>query len=81
MANSDVLADATPPGDEIEPTPIHRAIDCLAAVGIEVQVLRRKLQRGEGASSSELDEVLQRIEPQLDGLSVILADLRDKAST
>jgi transcription elongation GreA/GreB family factor len=79
MANTDVLADAARQSDDIEPTPVHRAIDSLAAVGIEVQLLRRKRQRGETIESAELDEAISRIEPQLDGLAVILASLRDQS--
>lgn len=79
MANTDVLADAARQRDDIEPTPVHRAIDSLAAVGIEVQLLRRKRQRGETIESAELDEAISRIEPQLDGLAVILASLRDQS--
>ena len=78
MANTNVPAGAAPQNDDNEPTPVYRAIDSLAAVGIEVQVLRRKLERGETIGPEELDEVISRIEPQLESLASILASLRDQ---
>lgn len=60
------------------PRSVHRAIDGIATVGIEVQILRRKLERGETIESGELDESLARIEQQLDGLSLVVTEIRDE---
>lgn len=63
--------------DGLAPLPVHRAIDGLATVGIEVQMLRRRLNRQEEIVLHEFDDALGRIERQLEGLAVIVASLRD----
>jgi hypothetical protein len=77
MANVEDPTESALPDDEINVSPVYRAIDSLATVKIEVQLLRRRLQRGESPDDVDFDEVLQRIEPQLEVLSDILSSLRD----
>jgi hypothetical protein len=63
------------------PAPVHRALDRVTSILLELQQLQRQVERDLLLPSAFVDETIGEIERRLRRLSAALEDARDGAQT